>query len=52
MRISLVDSRTNGFRKWSDAQRPTDQAEPPHAADPGNRKADVTQPVALPGDRE
>ena len=21
MRISLIDSRTNGFKKWSDAQR-------------------------------
>lgn len=24
MRISLADSRTNGFKKWSDAQRPPD----------------------------
>lgn len=23
MRISLADSRTNGFKKWSDAQRPS-----------------------------
>ena len=25
MRISLADSRTNGFKKWSDAQRPSDR---------------------------
>jgi hypothetical protein len=25
MRISLVDSRTNGFKKWSDTQRPLDR---------------------------
>ena len=26
MRISLADSRTNGFKKWSDAQRPPDRS--------------------------
>jgi hypothetical protein len=26
MRISLVESRTNGFKKWSDAQHPTARA--------------------------
>ena len=25
MRISLADSRANGFKKWSDAQRPSDR---------------------------
>jgi hypothetical protein len=25
MRISLADSQTNGFKKWSDAQRPSDR---------------------------
>ena len=25
MRISFADSRTNGFKKWSDAQRPSDR---------------------------
>jgi hypothetical protein len=25
MRISLADSRTKGFKKWSDAQRPSDR---------------------------
>lgn len=28
MRISFADSRTNGFKKWSDAQRPTDTKPP------------------------
>lgn len=35
MRISLADSRTAGFKKWSDAQRPTVQRPTdPAAPDP------------------
>jgi hypothetical protein len=28
MLISLADSRTNGFKKWSDAQRAAEQSAP------------------------
>jgi hypothetical protein len=28
MLISLADSRTNGFKKWSDAQHPSGQSAP------------------------
>jgi len=28
MRISLTASLTNGFKKWSDAQRPVEQSTP------------------------
>jgi hypothetical protein len=32
MRISLTDSRAAGFKKWSDAQRPSDR--PPAESTP------------------
>ena len=43
MRISLVDSRTNGFKKWSDAQRP---AEPPAAPEVHKPQAQKSAPTA------
>jgi hypothetical protein len=36
MRISFVDSQRNGFKKWSDAQRPTARMRP--GDDPGVHK--------------
>ena len=38
MRISLVDSRTNGFKKWSDAQRPAEIPALPEVRKPHTQK--------------
>jgi hypothetical protein len=42
MRISLTDSRTRGFKKWSDAQRPSDR---PHAGDNQGAQHQVGDPT-------
>jgi hypothetical protein len=46
MRISLADSLANGFRKWSDAQRPTEQPEPPRVPETEKPKGGGTLPAA------
>jgi hypothetical protein len=42
MRISLADSRTTSFEKWSDAQRPSDRA---HAANNQGAQHQVGDPT-------
>src|SRR4051794_40527459 len=46
MRISLADSRTNGFKKWSDAQRPAAQPDSADIAEPRRSKGESTHPDA------
>jgi hypothetical protein len=46
MRISLADSLTNGFKKWSDAQRPAEQPDSTDIAEPRRRKGESTHPDA------
>jgi hypothetical protein len=43
MLISFVDSRTNGFKKWSDAQRPAERLVPAaHVPEPQRQKGEST----------
>jgi hypothetical protein len=42
MRISLADSRTNGFKKWSDAQRPPERPAPADMPEPRRQKGEST----------
>ena len=52
MRISLADSRSNGFKKWSDAQPPARQPAPPDTAAP-EPEADLVRPAeSIGGERE
>jgi hypothetical protein len=46
MRISLADSRTNGFKKWSDGQRPAEPPDPADIRQPQRRQGQSTQPDA------
>ena len=46
MRISLVDSQRNGFKKWSDAQRPAAQPDSADIAEPRRSKGESTHPDA------
>ncbi len=47
MLISLADSRTNGFKKWSDAQHPVGQSSPAaDIPDPQRQKDEATRPDA------
>ena len=42
MRISLADSRRNGFKRWSDAQCPTGRTLPAHP-EGHKQQADLTR---------
>jgi len=47
MLISLADSRTNGFKKWSDAQHPAAQSAPAaNIPEPQRQKDESTRPDA------
>jgi hypothetical protein len=47
MRISLADSRANGFKKWSDAQRPAEQPVPAgDVLEPHRPNGESMRPVA------
>jgi hypothetical protein len=46
MRISLADSRTNGFKKWSDAQRLAERPVPADIPEPRRHKGESTHPDA------
>jgi hypothetical protein len=51
MRISLADSRTNGFKKWSDAQRQAEQPTP-KMPEPWTPHGELMRPAAgIVGDR-
>jgi hypothetical protein len=45
MRISLADSRTNGFKKWSDAQHQAEQPAP-KMPEPRTRHGELMRPDA------
>ena len=51
MRISLADSRRNGFKKWSDAQRPAEPLTPAaNVPEPPRQKGELTHRDAGAGD--
>jgi hypothetical protein len=51
MRISFADSRTNGFKKWSDAQRPAEQPVVAEIPQPRRQNGELTHPhAAIAGD--
>jgi hypothetical protein len=49
MHFSLDDSRTIGFKKWSDPQRPIALSDPPDIPEPEKQIGEFAPPGAVTG---
>lgn len=49
MRISLADSQTNGFKRWSDAQRPAQRRDLPDIPDSLKQDVEGIPPASIAG---